>query len=72
MKLLPIGPKVNEEPGLLDAKGVMRDLSGLLPELTSAHLGRVVLDNLAAIDPAQLPPVEGPLRTAPIVAGIGR
>ena len=38
MKLLRFGPKGNEKPGLLDANGVIRDLSGVLPDLTSAQL----------------------------------
>ena len=44
MKLLRFGPKGQEKPGMLDANGVLRDLSGLLPDLTSAHLGRAALD----------------------------
>ncbi|CAN7357102.1 fumarylacetoacetate hydrolase family protein [Pseudoduganella sp. LjRoot289] len=72
MKLLRYGPKGNEKPGLFDANGVLRDLSGVLPDLTSAHLGRAALDKLASIDPAGLPAVEGPVRMAPIVADIGK
>jgi 2,4-didehydro-3-deoxy-L-rhamnonate hydrolase len=72
MKLLRFGPKGQEKPGLLDAQGVVRDLSGLLPDLTSAHLGRAWLDRLASADPAQLPRVEQPVRFAPIVADIGK
>jgi 2,4-diketo-3-deoxy-L-fuconate hydrolase len=72
MKLLRFGPKGKEKPGLFDQQGVLRDLSGVLPDLTSAHLGRATLDKLASIDPAQLPAVEGPVRMAPIVADIGK
>jgi len=72
MKLLRFGPKGQEKPGLLDAQGVVRDLSGLLPDLTSAHLGKAWLDRLASADPAQLPRVEQPVRFAPIVADIGK
>jgi 2,4-didehydro-3-deoxy-L-rhamnonate hydrolase len=72
MKLLRFGPKGQEKPGLLDAQGVVRDLSGMLPDLTSAHLGRAWLDRLASADPAQLPRVEQPVRFAPIVADIGK
>ncbi|WP_426342589.1 fumarylacetoacetate hydrolase family protein [Pseudoduganella sp. S-14] len=72
MKLLRFGPKGQEKPGLLDVQGVVRDLSGMLPDLTSAHLGRAWLDRLASADPAQLPRVEQPVRFAPIVADIGK
>ncbi len=72
MKLLRYGPKGKEKPGLFDGTGVLRDLSGVLPDLTSADLGRAALDKLAAIDPTQLPAVEGQVRMAPIVADIGK
>jgi len=72
MKLLRFGPKGQERPGLLDANGVVRDLSGLLPDLTSDCLGRAALDKLASVDPMRLPLVEGPVRMAPIVADIGK
>lgn len=72
MKLLRFGPKGFEKPGLLDAQGVLRDLSGLLPDLTSDYLGRAALDKLASVDPARLPAVEGAVRMAPIVADIGK
>jgi len=72
MKLLRFGPKGHEKPGMLDAQGQLRDLSGVLPDLSSAHLGRASLDRLASIDAAQLPLVAGPVRYAPIVADIGK
>ncbi len=72
MKLLRYGPKGQEKPGLLDADGIVRDLSALLPDLTSDCLGRAALDKLASVDHARLPAVEGAPRMAPIVADIGK
>ncbi|USX15881.1 fumarylacetoacetate hydrolase family protein [Oxalobacteraceae bacterium OTU3CAMAD1] len=72
MKLLRFGPKGHEKPGLCDAQGNVRDLSSVLPDLTSAHLGKASLDRLASIDPASLPLVAEPGRLAPIVADIGK
>ncbi len=72
MKLLRFGPKGYEKPGMLDANSILRDLSGLLPDLTADHLGRAALDKLASVDPARLPAIEGPVRLAPVVAGIGK
>jgi len=72
MKLLRYGPKGQEKPGLLDANGIVRDLSDRLPDLTSDCLGRATLDKLASVDPMRLPAVEGPVRMAPIVADIGK
>ncbi|MGW8392641.1 fumarylacetoacetate hydrolase family protein [Pseudoduganella sp. HUAS MS19] len=72
MKLLRFGPKGYEKPGLLDTAGILRDLSGLLPDLSPDHLGRAALDKLASVDPAHLPAVVGAVRLAPVVAGIGK
>jgi 2-keto-4-pentenoate hydratase/2-oxohepta-3-ene-1,7-dioic acid hydratase in catechol pathway len=72
MKLLRFGPKGNEKPGLLDANGVIRDLSGVLPDLTSAQLAAGALARLADVDPSRLPAVAQPVRYAPIVADIGK
>jgi 2-keto-4-pentenoate hydratase/2-oxohepta-3-ene-1,7-dioic acid hydratase in catechol pathway len=72
MKLLRFGPKGNEKPGLLDGDGLLRDLSGVLPDLTSAALGKAALGRLAELDPRRLPVVEEPVRMAPIVADIGK
>jgi 2-keto-4-pentenoate hydratase/2-oxohepta-3-ene-1,7-dioic acid hydratase in catechol pathway len=72
MKLLRFGPKGHEKPGLCDAQGNVRDLSSVLPDLTSVHLGKATLDRLASIDPASLPLIAEPGRLAPIVADIGK
>jgi 2-keto-4-pentenoate hydratase/2-oxohepta-3-ene-1,7-dioic acid hydratase in catechol pathway len=72
MKLLRFGPKGDEKPGLLDANGVIRDLSGVLPDLTPAQLADGALARLSDIDPSRLPAVAQPVRYAPIVADIGK
>jgi 2-keto-4-pentenoate hydratase/2-oxohepta-3-ene-1,7-dioic acid hydratase in catechol pathway len=72
MKLLRFGPKGDEKPGLLDANGVIRDLSGVLPDLTPAQLAGGALARLSDIDPSRLPAVAQPVRYAPIVADIGK
>ncbi|WP_062014463.1 fumarylacetoacetate hydrolase family protein [Aureimonas sp. AU4] len=55
MKLLRYGEPGSEKPGLLDAEGAMRDLSGHLPDLGGAALSPASLARLAALDPASLP-----------------
>ena len=72
MKLLRFGPKGNEKPGLLDAQGTVRDLSGVLPDLTASALAPASLARLREIDPASLPAVAEPGRIAPILADIGK
>ena len=62
MKLLRYGPKGQEKPGLLDADGRIRDLSGVVADITPAQLWGEGLEALKAVDPTTLPLVEGELR----------
>ena len=59
MKLLRYGPKSAEKPGLLDADGNIRDLSGYVADITPDQLYGEALEKLKAIDPTSLPLVEG-------------
>src|SRR5262249_58038083 len=69
MKLLRYGPVGREKPGLLDSAGVIRDLSGRMPDLTPDQLAPAKLAALAAIDPKTLPAVEGKPRMGVPVSG---
>ncbi|MBC7138445.1 MAG: fumarylacetoacetate hydrolase family protein [Defluviimonas sp.] len=73
MKLLRHGPKGQERPGLLDAGGRVRDLSGIIPDLAGESLLPGSLRRIAALDEQALPLVEGVpqagLRLGPCVAG---
>jgi 2-keto-4-pentenoate hydratase/2-oxohepta-3-ene-1,7-dioic acid hydratase in catechol pathway len=57
---------------LLDAQGVMRDLSGELEDLTADRLSPESLGQLARLDPARLPAVAAGTRLGVPVAGIGK
>jgi 2-keto-4-pentenoate hydratase/2-oxohepta-3-ene-1,7-dioic acid hydratase in catechol pathway len=70
MKLLRYGPKGSEKPGLLDADGQIRDLSGVISDITGAQLSPASLKALAAIDPKSLPLVEGSPRYGVPVSGV--
>lgn len=71
MKLFRHGPLGAEKPGLIDASGVRRDLSGVVPDIAGAVLGRDSMSRLAAIDPASLPLVPAASRTGACVGGVG-
>ncbi|MFP4137636.1 MAG: fumarylacetoacetate hydrolase family protein [Halomonas sp.] len=72
MKLLRFGPKGHEKPGLLDADGVIRDLSAHLDDLAGPHLGRESLARLSTIEPSRLPQAPADSRLGPCVAGVGK
>ena len=72
MKLLRHGKQGGEKPGLLDAGGAIRDLSGHLEDINGAALSPASLEGLRAIDPESLPVVEAGARLGPCVAGIGK
>ncbi|MGC2039961.1 fumarylacetoacetate hydrolase family protein, partial [Paraburkholderia caledonica] len=72
MKLLRYGPKGQEKPGLLDAQGKIRDLSGVVADIDGAALTDEGLARLRALDPASLPVVDGNPRMGPCVGKIGK
>jgi hypothetical protein len=59
MKLLRYGPAGREKPGLLDADGKIRDLSGQIADVDGQALTSETLGRLAKLDPATLPIVDG-------------
>ena len=69
MKLLRYGPKGHEKPGTLDADGRIRDLSGVVADITPDQLYGPALEALKAIDPTTLPLVEGQPRYGVPVKG---
>ena len=72
MKLLRFGDAGQERPGLLDADGTIRDLSGHVADITGAVLDPASLERLAGIDPASLPTIDGNVRLGACVGGIGK
>ena len=72
MKLLRYGPAGQEKPGLLDAGGVIRDLSAVVGDIGGAALAPAALAKLRGIDPASLPAVSGKPRLGPCVSGVGK
>lgn len=72
MKLLRYGPKGHEKPGLLDAEGRIRSLSGAVADIAGDVLSDAGLAQLRSIDPETLPLVEGNPRIGACVGHIGK
>ena len=72
MKLLRYGPSGREKPGVLDAQGRLRDLSGVIDHVTSEHLSDSSLARLSKIDPLTLPLVRGTPRLGVPFLGISK
>ncbi|MCA3379255.1 MAG: fumarylacetoacetate hydrolase family protein [Roseomonas sp.] len=70
MKLLRYGPEGQEKPGILDAAGAIRDLSGVVPDITGDVLSPAALAKIAAVDVNSLPKVAGNPRLGPPVTGM--
>ncbi|MFA5538786.1 MAG: fumarylacetoacetate hydrolase family protein, partial [Gemmobacter sp.] len=70
MKLVRLGAPGAEIPALLDAEGRYRDLSAHVADIDGAALAD--LARLAALDPADLPLVEGTPRIGPCVGRVGK
>ncbi|MFN6996886.1 MAG: fumarylacetoacetate hydrolase family protein [Aquincola tertiaricarbonis] len=62
MKLLRVGPKGHERPALIDAQGVLRDLSGELSDITAHTLTPAGLARLRELNTATLPVLDKPGR----------
>lgn len=71
MKLFRHGPKGAEKPGLIDAQGVARDLTGVVPDIAAHTLSPAGLASLAALDVTQLPRVPDGERWGACVGGVG-
>ena len=76
MKLLRYGALGAEKPGILDTSGCVRDLSGVVPDISGDALRPSGLKALHALDPETLPLVEGipqeDLRLGACVGNIGK
>ncbi|MGA2708117.1 MAG: fumarylacetoacetate hydrolase family protein [Steroidobacteraceae bacterium] len=72
MKLLRFGPAGQERPGLLDAEGNIRDLSGHLKDIDGTGISPAGLARLAALRTETLPRADGTPRLGPCVTGISK
>jgi len=72
MKLVRWGAAGAEKPGVVDAAGAVRDLSGVVVDLDAAALSPEGLKKLAAVDPESLPLAPAGARLGPPVAFVSK
>ena len=72
MKLVRYGKPGKEKPGLIDADGKLRDLSGKIDDLTPEQLSDKALAKLAKLNPEKLPLVKGKPRLGVPVSFISK
>ena len=72
MKLVRHGRMGRERPGLIDASGALRDLSGVIDDLHLPTLGLAGLGRLRRLDPLSLPRVRGTPRLGLPFTGISK
>ena len=76
MKLLRYGPRGQEKPGVLDAQGCVRDLSGIITDVAGDALLPANLERLRTLDLNSLPTVAGTpqkdLRLGACVGNVGK
>jgi 2-keto-4-pentenoate hydratase/2-oxohepta-3-ene-1,7-dioic acid hydratase in catechol pathway len=70
LKLLRYGAAGQEKPALLDAKGGLRDLSGVIPDLAGKALSSTSIAKIKALDPESLPLVSGSPRIGACVGDV--
>ena len=71
MKLVRYGDAGSERPGLMDGD-TLRDLSGVIDDITGDTLDDATLDRLRSIDPKSLPEVGGTPRLGACVGHFGK
>lgn len=72
MKLLRVGPPGREKPGVIDAGGVIRDVTELVDDWDGLALSDAVLTQLRRVDLSTLPALDANSRIGPCVADVGK
>ena len=70
MKLVRYGKAGFERPGLIDAGGALRDLSGHIADVSGPSLGPKTLEQVRGLPPEELPLVAAPARLGPCVGAV--
>jgi 2-keto-4-pentenoate hydratase/2-oxohepta-3-ene-1,7-dioic acid hydratase in catechol pathway len=70
MKLVRFGPRGREKPGILDRDGTVRDLSGVVDDITPATIAAGLLTRVRKVKPETLPKVRAGTRLGPPVGAV--
>jgi 2,4-didehydro-3-deoxy-L-rhamnonate hydrolase len=71
MKLLRYGPKGREKPGVLDKDGTIRDLSGVVSDISPTTIAAGALTKIKRVKPQSLPLVRKNVRIGPCLSTTG-
>jgi 2-keto-4-pentenoate hydratase/2-oxohepta-3-ene-1,7-dioic acid hydratase in catechol pathway len=71
MKLVRYGQPGREKPGIIDAEGRIRDLSGVVPDIAGNALSTRGLNKIRRTKIDSLPKVRAGVRLGPCVGGVG-
>jgi 2-keto-4-pentenoate hydratase/2-oxohepta-3-ene-1,7-dioic acid hydratase in catechol pathway len=72
LKLLRYGAYGAERPGMVDANGIIRDLSGHIKDFAGEGLSDAAFSKLRLLDPSSLPLVEASNRIGACVGNVGK
>jgi 2-keto-4-pentenoate hydratase/2-oxohepta-3-ene-1,7-dioic acid hydratase in catechol pathway len=72
MKLLRYGTAGAERPAMLDSEGVLRDISGIVPDIDGKIFAPETLAKLRGLNTDDLPEVKGSPRLGACVASVGK
>lgn len=72
MKLVRYGHPHHEKPGMVDANGLIRDISAVVPDINGQTLTPHSLESLKRMNTALLPLVPAQTRLGPCVGGVGK
>lgn len=72
MRLVRYGGVGHEKPGLIDSDDVLRDLSGIVPDISGVMLDDASLAEINALEAVSLPAVSGSPRLGACVANVGK
>lgn len=67
-----VGPIGSEKPAVVDADGLIRDLSGLIPDINPSEIGAGLVHRMNDVDIASLPIIDADIRIGSCVGSVNR